>query len=108
MYLNLFCQAVRAASQFQHVVEALINVAATENKLRRIGEEIKKTSRRVNALEQIVVPDITAQIKGISDVLDQRALEEVTTLKRIKAKIDAEDEDASGKKIASQMVGAGL
>ncbi len=54
------------------------------------------------------MPDITAQIKGISDVLDQRALEEVTTLKRIKAKIDAEAEDASGKAIASQAVGAGL
>lgn len=101
-------RTLEAAGQFQNVVEALINVAATENKLRRIGEEIKKTSRRVNALEQIVVPDITAQIKGISDVLDQRALEEVTTLKRIKAKIDAEDADESGKKIASQMVGAGL
>jgi V/A-type H+/Na+-transporting ATPase subunit D len=101
-------RTLEAAGQFQNVVEALINVAATENKLRRIGEEIKKTSRRVNALEQIVVPDITAQIKGISDVLDQRALEEVTTLKRIKAKIDAEAEDASGKAIASQAVGAGL
>jgi vacuolar-type H+-ATPase subunit D/Vma8 len=39
--------------------------------------------------------DITAQVKEISDVLDQRALEKVTVLKRVKAKIEAQDEDAS-------------
>ncbi len=101
-----------AASQFQGLVQALIKVAATENKLRRIGEEIKKTSRRVNALEQIVIPGINDQIKFISDTLDQRALEEVTTLKRIKAKLDqtqAEEDAAKGKHLSPQLeVGAGL
>ena len=42
-------RTLEAAAQFQNLVEAIIKVAATENKLRRIGEEIKKTSRRVNA-----------------------------------------------------------
>ena len=82
---------LEAASQFQGVVRSLLQVAATENKLRRLGEEIKKTSRRVNALEQIVVPQISDQIKEISSVLDQRALEEVTTLKRIKARLEARE-----------------
>ena len=79
-----------AASEFRKLAEALVNVAATETRLRRIGEEIKKTSRRVNALEQLVIPGINNQIKGIQSVLDQRALEEVTVLKRIKAKLDAQ------------------
>jgi len=80
-----------AAAQFRALTEALIKVAATETRLRRIGEEIKKTSRRVNALEQLVIPNIGRQIKGIRSVLDQRALEEVTVLKRIKAKLEARD-----------------
>lgn len=102
-------RTLEAAAQFQGVVEALIKVAATENKLRRIGEEIKKTSRRVNALEQIVVPGITEQIKSISSVLDQRALEEVTTLKRIKNNIDQrEEEDARGPLVPELEVAAGL
>jgi hypothetical protein len=46
--------------------------------------------------EQIVVSVITVQSKGILDVYDQRALEQVTTLKRMEAKIDAEDAYASG------------
>jgi hypothetical protein len=40
--------------------------------------------------EQIIVPNITAQIKGILDGLYQRALEEVMMLKRMKAKIDTD------------------
>ena len=80
-----------AAAQFRALTEAIIKVAATETRLRRIGEEIKKTSRRVNALEQLVIPNIGRQIKGIRSVLDQRALEEVTVLKRIKSKLEARE-----------------
>jgi V/A-type H+/Na+-transporting ATPase subunit D len=46
-------------------------------------------------LEQIVVPDIAAQVKEIGDVIEQRALKEVTALKGVKAKIEAHDGDAS-------------
>ncbi|HEX7040482.1 MAG TPA: V-type ATP synthase subunit D [Trueperaceae bacterium] len=83
---------LEAASQFRKLVEAIINVAATETRLRRIGEEIKKTNRRVNALEQLVIPGINYEIRYIRSVLDQRALEETTVLKRIKAKLEAKEE----------------
>ena len=82
-----------AAAQFRALTEAIVRVAATETRLRRIGEEIKKTSRRVNALEQLVIPNIGRQIKDIRSVLDQRALEEVTVLKRIKSKLEARDQE---------------
>lgn len=83
---------LEAAAQFRKLVEAIINVAATETRLRRIGEEIKKTNRRVNALEQLVIPGINYEIRHIRSVLDQRALEETTVLKRIKAKLEAKEE----------------
>ncbi|MCA9837527.1 MAG: V-type ATP synthase subunit D [Trueperaceae bacterium] len=92
--INAGARTLDAASEFRKLTEALINVAATETRLRRIGEEIKKTSRRVNALEQLVIPGINQQIKDIRSVLDQRALEEVTVLKRIKAKLEAREEAA--------------
>ncbi len=91
--INAGARTLDAASEFRKLTEALVNVAATETRLRRIGEEIKKTSRRVNALEQLVIPGISNQIKGIQSVLDQRALEEVTVLKRIKAKLEAREEE---------------
>ena len=86
-------QTLAAAQQFRALTEALVNVAATETRLRRIGEEIKKTNRRVNALEQLTIPGIQAQIRDIRSVLDQRALEEVTVLKRIKAKLEAREKN---------------
>lgn len=84
---------LEAAQQFRKMVEAIINVAATETRLRKIGEEIKKTNRRVNALEQLVIPGINYEIRHIQTVLEQRALEEITVLKRIKAKLDLRDKE---------------
>jgi len=91
-----------AASQFRTLTGAPISVAATETRLRLVGEEIKKTSRRVNALEQIVIPGVQQQIKDIRSVLDQRALEEITVLKRIKAKLDAREEDKAQQGLEAQ------
>ena len=97
-------RTIQAAADFQKVMQALIKVAATETKLRRIGEEIKKTSRRVNALEQVVVPGIQDDIRFIRGVLDQREREESFRLKKIKAKLekDAKQENAQ----AGSMAGA--
>jgi V/A-type H+-transporting ATPase subunit D len=90
--MGVGARTLDAATQFRRLMEAIVKVAATETRLRRIGEEIKKTSRRVNALEQLVIPNIGRQIKDIRSVLDQRALEEVTVLKRIKSKLEARNE----------------
>ncbi len=106
--IGVGAKTLEAAKYFRELAAAILQVAATENRLRRIGEEIKKTSRRVNALEQITVPTINAQIKQVSDTLDQRALEEVTTLKRIKKKIKMRDALEEGLVSAELEVGAGL
>ncbi len=82
-------RTVESATNFEEVVRALLDVAATEIKLKKIGEEIKKTTRRVNALEQVVIPRIMGEIRFIAAVLEQRAREDVFRLKRIKAKLEA-------------------
>ncbi|WP_291428972.1 V-type ATP synthase subunit D [Deinococcus sp.] len=88
--INVGARTIQAATDFGGVLEAIVKVAATETKLRRIGEEIKKTSRRVNALEQIRIPGIQDDIRFIRGVLDQREREASFTLKKIKAKLEAE------------------
>ncbi|GAA0506170.1 V-type ATP synthase subunit D [Deinococcus indicus] len=88
--INVGARTIQAATDFGGVLEAIVKVAATETKLRRIGEEIKKTSRRVNALEQIRIPGIQEDIRFIRGVLDQREREASFTLKKIKAKLEAE------------------
>ncbi len=82
---------IDAQAAFKNLAQAFIRVANTESRLRRIGEEIKKTARRVNALEQAVIPGIRSQIRSIQQVLDQQEQEDIFRLKRIKGKIMARD-----------------
>jgi len=85
-------RTVESAANFEDVLHAILEVAATEIKLRRIGEEIKKTTRRVNALEQVVIPRLIGEIRFITAVLEQRAREDVFRLKRIKQKLEAREQ----------------
>jgi len=80
-------RTLAAQIAFQDLSRTLIRVANTELRLRRIGEEIKKTACRVNALEQVVIPGIRSQIRFIQQVLDQQEQEDIFRLKRVKGKI---------------------
>jgi len=82
-------RTLAAQAAFRKLSQALLRVANTESRLRRIGEEIKKTARRVNALEQTVIPGIESQIHYIQQVLDQQEQEDIFRLKRIKSKVIA-------------------
>ncbi len=74
------------AERFEQVVEHAIHVAPVEHKLAVLAEHIRKTSRRVNALEQRLLPSLREQIRFIRDTLDQREREDTFRLKRLKRK----------------------
>ena len=80
-------RTLAAQNAFRELSRALVRAANSESRLRRIGEEIKKTARRVNALEQVLIPGIRFQIRFIQQVLDQQEQEDIFRLKRIKGKI---------------------
>jgi V/A-type H+-transporting ATPase subunit D len=77
------------ASRFEKEIDMVIEIAAVETKLKRLGEEIQKTRRRVNALDYVVVPQLTQQVKYIQATLDERAREELFRLKKVKKSIEA-------------------
>lgn len=77
-----------AADDFEILIEKLIDVAAQEVRIRKMGSEIKKTTRRVNALEQVVIPRLSMEIGFIKSVLEQREREDMFRLKRLKGKRD--------------------
>ena len=87
-------RTIESTANFEEMLTAILAVAATEIKLRKIGEEIKKTTRRVNALEQVVIPRLRGEIRFIASVLEQRAREDVFRLKRIKKKLEAKEAEA--------------
>ncbi len=85
--LGMGGHTLTAQVAFRSISQAVLKVANTESRLRHIGEEIKKTARRVNALEQAVIPGIQSQIHYIQQVLDQQEQEDIFRLKRIKGKV---------------------
>jgi V/A-type H+-transporting ATPase subunit D len=87
--LSVGGRTLTAQAAFRRFSQALLRVANTESRLRRIGEEIKKAARRVNALEQAVIPGVQSQIHYIQQVLDQQEQDDIFRLKRIKRKISA-------------------
>lgn len=76
------------AENFEKIVDVLIDSADIETRLKRLGEEIQKTNRRVNALEHIVVPDLKAQVAYIKMTLEERAREDLFRLKKVKKALE--------------------
>jgi len=69
---------------FEKLVESMIEIATYESKLKRLGEEIVKSTRRIRVLEERVLPELTHQIKVISQYIGERERETYYRLKRFK------------------------
>ena len=83
------------ADKFERVLDVIIEYADIETRLKRLGEEINKTNRRVNALEQVTVPALREQVSYISQTLDERAREGLFRLKKVKKKIESKKKAAT-------------
>lgn len=76
-----------AAERFEEEVSLLIELASSELRLRRLADEIQKTSRRVNALENILIPRLYARQAYIEMILEERAREDLFRSKAVKRAI---------------------
>lgn len=70
---------------FETELELVLELAGRELRLRRLVEEIATTTRRVNALENIVIPQLEHETGVILGVLDERERQDRFRLKRAKA-----------------------
>lgn len=75
----------RAAAAYEAEVELLLDLAALELSVRRLAEEIGRTTRQVNGLEHVVLPRLRSDARRIALVLDEREREETARLKRARA-----------------------
>ncbi|MGC9308665.1 MAG: V-type ATP synthase subunit D [Thermoplasmatota archaeon] len=62
-----------------------IEVAGIESSIQRLGKEIEKTKRRVNALEHIFIPKLEGTIEYIERQLEEREREDFVRRKRMKS-----------------------
>jgi len=70
--------------RFYDSFPSLLRLAARENALLKMSEELEKTRRRVNALEYVLIPDLESMIKGIERKLSENERATQTRLMKIK------------------------
>lgn len=82
------------AESFEQQLDLLLELASGELRLRRLAEEVGKTTRRVNALENVLLPRLQRQIAYIHMVLEEREREDHFRLKKVKAQIARRHQEA--------------
>merc|ERR1712113_298715 len=85
----------------QKAVSILVDLATLQTAFKTLDEEIKMTSRRVNALEYVLIPRIEDIIAVMIQEMDEQAREEFYRVKKVVQKKkdkkikEAEDEEAA-------------
>ena len=74
-----------AQTKFSHLIKEMIKLADLEGGIKSLAIEIEKTKRRVNVLENTLIPKLYATIKYIEMQLEEREREDFFRRKRIKA-----------------------
>ncbi|MBL7169385.1 V-type ATP synthase subunit D [Candidatus Bathyarchaeota archaeon] len=72
-----------AAEKVLSVLDDILQLAEYESRAERIADELGKTNRKVNALENTIIPSYRGIIKFIQDKLDEESLEELVRMKLI-------------------------
>jgi V/A-type H+-transporting ATPase subunit D len=78
-----------AHQQFTSILKYLIELADLEGGIKSLAIEIEKTKRRVNVLENNLIPKLKATRKYIEMQLEEREREDFFRRKRIKALMEA-------------------
>jgi V/A-type H+/Na+-transporting ATPase subunit D len=74
----------KAFKQFHKVLELLADVARAEGTTFQIANDVKRTQRRVNALNHVLIPRYRNTAKWIEQVLEEKDREEFVRTKIIK------------------------
>merc|ERR1711907_409893 len=79
-----------AATAFHKLVDKLIKLASLQTAFKILDEALKVTNRRVNALDNVVVPRLTNTVSYIKAELDELEREDFTRLKKV---VEMKDDD---------------
>jgi V/A-type H+/Na+-transporting ATPase subunit D len=82
--------------QFRRAMEVIGRLAEIENAVVRLSRELKKTQRRVNALEKVFLPDYRETLKYVTDVLEERERDGFVIMKLTKDKMEQREENHAG------------
>lgn len=70
---------------FNEAKKLSVKLVETQTSIYRLADAIKKTQKRSNALNNIMIPKFTQTVKFISEALDEKEREDFTRLKVVKS-----------------------
>lgn len=74
----------RAISEFFDLLVLLVEMASIRTIAWRLAVEVKKTQRRVNALDKMVIPESEETVKYIENALEEKERENIFVIKSLK------------------------
>jgi V/A-type H+-transporting ATPase subunit D len=69
---------------FEKVLESMLELAAFENKLKKLSDEILRIMRKIRVLEERTLPGLNHHIRTISQYISERERESFYRLKKFK------------------------
>lgn len=73
-----------ALQHFEEILQAMLDIAAYESRLKRLGREVVRVTRRIRVLEERILPELQHQVKTIAQFLGERERESSFRLKRFR------------------------
>ncbi len=83
-----------ASATFREVLIRVPQLSMLVTTVWRLAGELRKTQRRVNALQHIFIPNYEATVEFIVSSLEEREREEIFRLKWLKTKLNRQEEQA--------------
>jgi V/A-type H+-transporting ATPase subunit D len=85
-FMETFADVDKVVVEFFKLLDLLTQMAAIRSIVWRLALEVKKTQRRVNALDKMVIPQAKETRAYIEGVLEERERENIFVLKALKGK----------------------
>jgi V/A-type H+-transporting ATPase subunit D len=83
-YVSTSPRLEQALHLFEQLLAAMLEIAAYESKLKRLGAEVSRVTRRIRVLEERTLPELRRRIRSIAQFLGERERESTFRLKRFR------------------------
>ncbi len=72
-----------AAREFEKALEDVFRIVSVETRFKKLGAEIGRATRRINVLNEAILPGIRARMRAIRLALEEREREDIFRMKRL-------------------------
>ncbi len=86
-----------ALQEFRKTLEMMGRLAELKVSIMRLAMEVKKTIRKVNALEKIAIPDLTETVDYVRNRLEENERDMFVLMKMVKDRLTKKEEEAYGR-----------